>query len=216
MPRVISSFVPFPNIVWWSYVINADELVLDASEHFEKMTYRNKYFIAGANGTIQLSIPLHGGRNQRKTMRNMLISNEEQWQMQHWRGIASTYKRAPFFEYYEHSLEQLFAKEFNSLVDFSTQTIYWLAKNLKLNLTITFADTYCREYEDAIDLRKLFKPGAEKLVEKNGIYYQMFEERNGFIPNLSMLDLLFAEGPNAFNTLKQHEGTIRQWASYAP
>lgn len=212
MPKVISSFVPFPNVVWWSYVINTDELVLDAAEHFEKMTYRNKYFIAGANGTIQLSIPLQGGRNQRKTMCNMLIGNEEQWRTQHWRGIVSTYKRAPFFEYYEHSLEQLFAKEFNSLVDFSTETIKWLAKNLKLGLNITVADTYCREYEDAIDLRKQLKPGSEKQPQTNGFYYQMFEERNGFIPNLSMLDLLFAEGPNAVNTLKQHEEAIKQWA----
>lgn len=216
MPRVISSFVPFPSISWWSLVISADELILDAAEHFEKMTYRNKYFIAGANGTIQLSIPLQRGRNQRAAMSNVLISNEDQWQKQHWRGIISTYKRAPFFEYYEHSLEQLFAKEFNSLIDFNRESINWLAKQLKLKLNINTAERYMREYDDAIDIRKQLKPDAEKQTLPEGIYYQMFEERNQFTPNLSMLDLLFSEGPNTVNVLKQNEVKIRGWINYVP
>lgn len=216
MPRVISSFVPFPSISWWSLVISADELILDAAEHFEKMTYRNKYFIAGANGTIQLSIPLQRGRNQRAAMSNVLISNEDHWQKQHWRGIISTYKRAPFFEYYEHSLEQLFAKEFNSLIDFNRESINWLAKQLKLKLNINTAERYMREYDDAIDIRKQLKPDAEKQTLPSGFYYQMFEERNQFTPNLSMLDLLFSEGSNTVNVLKQNEVKIREWVNYVP
>lgn len=216
MSRVISSFLPFPNISWWSLVLSSDELILDAAEHFEKMTYRNKYFVAGANGTIQLSIPLQRGRNQRAAMNNVLLSKDEHWQVQHWRGIVSTYKRAPFFEYYEHSLEQLFGKEFKTLTEFNLASINWLIKQLKITVDIHIAETYRREYEGAIDIRKQLKPGAEKKKELSGFYYQMFEERNQFTPNLSMLDLLFSEGPNTINALKENKEKIGEWVSYAP
>ena len=211
--QVISSCIPFPNIYWWSVVHKAEKLCIDVAEHFEKMTYRNKYFITGANGGIQLSIPLENGREQRAPMGGIQIHNRERWQIQHWRTIVSVYKRTPFFEYYEHSLESLFTQEFNLLTDFNLASIHWLKQQLKCNFEEEQLSVYKKDYPEAtFDFRQKFKPGAEKQgIAGAGSYYQVFSDRNGFLPNLSMLDLLFAEGPHAISWLQQHEELIQSW-----
>lgn len=211
MSTVISSFIPFPNIYWWSLVAAADKVVFDEAEHFEKMTYRNKYFVIGANGVIQLSIPLQKGRNQRAAMKNIAIANTEQWQQQHWRGITSSYRRTPYFEHYEPELQQLFEQEYRGLTDFNKASIDWLKKQLSLNYKEEIADKYQSNYEDATaDFRKSIKPSIGATMAE-GIYYQPFDERNGFVSNLSMLDLVFCEGPNAVNVIKQHSAVIESW-----
>ncbi|MEZ5018229.1 MAG: WbqC family protein [Flavipsychrobacter sp.] len=211
MPTVISSYIPFPNIYWWSVIAAADKVIFDEAEHFEKMTYRNKYFITGANGIIQLSIPLLHGRNQRGAMKDITIANTEQWQLQHWRGIASSYRRTPYFEHYEPELRQFFEVSYDSLAAFNRASITWLKKQLGLNYEEEIASVYRPKYEDAVaDLRKGMKPVMGKTLEES-IYYQPFDERNGFLTNLSMLDLLFCEGPNAINLLKKQETIISAW-----
>jgi hypothetical protein len=175
------------------------------------MTYRNKYFISGANGGIQLSIPLQKGREQRTPMRQVLIDNTQRWQIQHWRTIVSVYNRTPFFEHYEPALRQLFERHYDKLVDFNMATIQWLVQQLKSNVGIGYTELYQKHYEDTIDLRTGFKPGIEKQSLATEPYYQVFSDRNGFLPNLSMLDLLFAEGPNAMNWLKQNSELINDW-----
>lgn len=212
MTVIVSSFLPFPNILWWSYMSGASKLVLDAAEHFEKMTYRNKYFITGANGQIQLSIPLKNGRNQRNAMQAVQIDNTQAWQQQHWRTIMSVYNRSPFFEYYRPELEAFYLKEYDRLLDFNQASISWLKKQLQCTYEEEVASAYHADYEQAIDLRKGLKPGLEKKAvdEKEG-YYQLFSDRNGFFRNLSMLDLLFSEGPNAMAWIRQHKEQIQAW-----
>ncbi len=213
MSKVISSFIPFPNLYWWSVVMEAGKVIFDAAEHFEKMTYRNKYYIAGANGVIQLSIPLAGGRNQRSAMKDMSIADIEQWQTQHWRGIEASYRRTPYYEHYAPELELLFKKEYTKLADFNQDSIDFLKKQLGLRYEEEIAGQYKAKYEEAtIDMRKGFKPGIEQ-KDSGSLYYQPFEERGGFKPNLSMLDLLMCEGPNAVNVIKANEVVIKEWGS---
>ncbi len=138
---LVSSFIPFPNISWWAMAHKATVL-FDGTEHFEKMTYRNKYFITGANGGIQLSVPLEQGREQRRPMNEVMIYNKERWQTQHWRTLVSVYKRTPFFEHYEPSLQTLFEKQYTSLTDFNLATIYWLKKQLHAVFEEQFAEVY--------------------------------------------------------------------------
>lgn len=212
---IVSSYIPFPNIGWWSLVQGAATLLLDGGEHFEKMTYRNKYFITGSNGGIQLSIPLLQGREQRTPMLQVRIDNKQRWQIQHWRTLVSVYKRTPYFDHYEPSLEKLFTKPYDLLVDFNRASIAWLQKELKAGFAITATDVYQKEYPDVVDIRTVLKPGAERqpLAIGTAHYYQVFADRNGFLPNLSMLDLLFAEGPHALQWVKQHSALINDWIS---
>jgi len=194
---VVSPYLTFPAISWWARVVNADVVLFDAAEHFQKMTFRNKYHIAGANNSNKLSVPLVNGRNQRVPMQEVRIHNEERWQVQHWRTIVSVYRRTPYFEHYENSLQLLFEKQFTSLVDFNKATIQWAKTQLKLQFEEQEANTFIKSYPpDIVDIRF---PKPEQISFPH--YYQVFEERIGFLPDLSILDLLFSEGPRSKNYL---------------
>lgn len=211
MEQIISPLCPFPNIYWWLLAENCSTVTFDYAEHFEKRSYRNRYYITGANGLIQLSIPLEKGRNQRTAMKDVSIDYSERWQIQHWRTIFSVYGNAPFFEFYASMLQPLFEKEYEFLSDFSMDTIHWVKQQLNVNFEKGVANVYQSNY-DGVDIRKSFKPGIENTaLKEQGLYYQLFEERNGFYPNLSILDILFSEGPAALGIIRANAETIRKW-----
>ena len=177
----------------------ADTVILDAGEHFQKMSDRNRYEISGANNGIKLSVPLVNGRNQRVAMKEVRIFNDTRWQVQHWRTLVSVYKRTPFFDHYADSLQPLFETQFSFLTDYNSAALHWVKQQLKIRFEEKETDTYLKEYpQEIIDLRP-DKPIAQHQFPK---YYQVFEDRIGFLPNLSILDLLFSEGPNAVSILK--------------
>lgn len=195
---VVSSFLTFPAISWWMQVADAHTLVLDGAEHFEKMSYRNRYRISGANNSILLSVPLVNGRNQRVPMKEVQIFNGDNWQVQHWRTLVSVYRRTPYFEHFEHTLRPLYETKFDLLTDFNRATIQWAQKQLKLNIEIQESAEYIKQYAaEVTDIRNVEKPGTPLPH-----YYQVFEDRIGFVPDLSILDLLFSEGPAAKDLLK--------------
>jgi hypothetical protein len=197
--NVVSSFLTFPGTSWWVQALKADTVILDRGEYFQKMSYRNRYRISGANNSILLSLPLVEGRGQHTPMDKVLIHNGGQWQTRHWRSLVSVYNRTPIFSYYEHSLAHLFATPFTSLIDFNRESILWAKKQLALDFDIQETGEFLKQYPgDVIDLRSLntFSAGLPK-------YYQVFEERLGFLPDLSILDLLFSEGPAAAGRLKK-------------
>ncbi|MCB9047565.1 MAG: WbqC family protein [Chitinophagales bacterium] len=213
MQQIVTSLIPFPNIRWWSVVADHTHVIFDHAEHFAKMTYRNRYYITGANGLIQLTVPLAHGRNQRTAMQDVLIDNKERWQVQHWRTLFSVYGRTPYFEHYAPSLEQLFLQKFDKLVAFNEASVHWLKKELRIGFDEESAPAY-KKYELPVhDMRNACKPGMEKkaMPESEGLYYQVFSERNGFYPNLSMLDLLFAEGPAAMSIINRNKEIINRW-----
>lgn len=199
MSFVVCPLVPFPNILWWSFAIASDQLLLDETEHFEKMSFRNRYMLAGADGLLTLSIPLVNGRQQRRPMNEVRIDNKTNWQTLHWRSIKSLYNRSPYFEFFAPEFEPLFQQKFELLCDFSKAGISLLSKLSGVKNSIIIAENYQQNYPDAkADIRKDFRSNQYNLQpEKFKKYQQTFEERTGFLPNLSMLDLLFSEGKNA-------------------
>ena len=202
MSFVISSFVPFPNLSWWISRFAAQEVLWDASEHFQKMTFRNRYYIAGATRKQMLSIPIAEGRNNRRPMRDIAISYHEDWRKQHWRTLFSAYNRSPFFSYYAPTLEVLFRKQHRLLSEFSLESYYWCCQQLRIQPEDRIVEVYRKDYpESAADLRNLRPQDATEVASLR--YQQVFQERHGFIPNLSVLDLLCAEGPGAGLLLRQ-------------
>ena len=189
---VLSSVWPFPPIFWWQKVVHASVLHYDIAEHFEKMSYRNRYYIATAQGLHCLSIPLERGRDQRSTMNDTRIASAENWQQQHWRTLFSAYNRSPYFEFYRDGLEQLFLSRYDRLIDFNLASIHWVKKQLKLDFEEKMIGHYQKEYAGATDLRSLKPKNIAAFPCKT--YSQVFSDRNGFIPHLSILDLLFNEG----------------------
>ncbi|MBA3829428.1 MAG: WbqC family protein [Taibaiella sp.] len=203
---IVSPFIPFPDITWWAVTDNADTIMLDTTEHFEKMTSRNRYRIAGANGSIQLTIPLQQGRDQRAAMKDIIIDNKEKWQQRHWRTITSAYRRSPYFEHYEPALQLLFTKEYQRLTEYNYATIEWLSEQLHVNHSMQVTTEYHKKYGAGITDIRAKKIKLSQLTFPH--YYQLFEDRNGFIPDLSVLDLLFSEGPYTMDWIRANKSVI--------
>jgi hypothetical protein len=196
----VSPFLSFPSISWWMQVACTDTVIFDVHEHFEKMTGRNRYRVSGANNPVMLSIPLVNGRNQHVPMKDIAIFSGQRWQLQHWRTLESVYRRTPYFEHYAPTLRPLFETTFGRLADFNKATIAWVKQQLGLPFTSIEATAYLKDYPaDVMDLRRKWSLPAGMSLP---VYFQVFGDRAGFIPDLSILDLLFAEGPLTINRIK--------------
>jgi WbqC-like protein family len=196
---VVSCFLPFANVSWWQVASHADTILLDGEEHFEKMTFRNKYKISGANNCILLSIPIAEGRNQKAAMKTIRIANTELWQQQHWKTLVSAYRKSPYFDFYEPDLKPLYTQKFEYLIEYCEATLLWAAKQMKLQPTIAPTNSYVKNYPpDITDLRHLSKSDSTAVLHP---YPQVFSDRFGFLPNLSILDLLFCTGPDTTSLL---------------
>ena len=192
---MISSSIPFPPVYWWMKACQSKNVTIDTAEQYQKMSYRNRYYLASPDGKTLMSLPLANGRNQRVPMKEVKLSYDTDWQSNQWKTIVSLYNRSPFFEYFEHYFKPLFEQQFETLHDFNMAGIKLINQLLKLGLDIETTDTFVKTYPDEVlDLRNNMKPQAES-DEMNSIsYYQVFKDRCGFQPNCSILDLLFCEG----------------------
>jgi hypothetical protein len=200
---MISSSIPFPPVSWWIYACKTKSITFDLAEHYQKMSYRNRYYLAAPEGKLLMSLPLEHGRNQRIPVNNVKLSDRADWQSNHWKTIVSLYRRSPFFEYFEHQFRSLFEQKYERLHDWNITGIKLVNTLLKLELNFSEeAKNYIKSYpEEIIDLRENLKPQQEPLIAITQ-YYQVFEDRIGFVPDCSILDLLFCEGMHAREILR--------------
>lgn len=190
----------FPSIHIWLGINDYDKIIFDSGSSFRKMSLRNRCWVAGAEGSLRLTIPLIGGRDQRKPMHLIQIDHSYPWQIQHWRTLTACYNRSPWFEYYVPSLEILFSNQSTSLVEWNMQCFLWILKQLSLNTKLCSEEkiSISNEDETIVDFRDCTQNYQAHLKKDNIISYsQVFEDRIGFVDNLSILDLLFCEGPRA-------------------
>jgi hypothetical protein len=176
---------------------------IEQYENWQKMSFRNRMVVAGSNGPVHLSVPLEKGRDQRQLVKDVKISQHEDWQKQHWRTIESCYSRSPFFEFYRDGVWELMQKKQVFLLDMNMAILAWLQKMLKNQGRVSLTENYVKEYAPPVkDLRNHFLPKNYQEMPFSIRYTQVFEDRIGFCPNLSILDLLFCCGPNAKDLLK--------------
>ncbi len=190
-----------PPIEYFYYLINADEILIELQETYPKQTYRNRCKIFTANGLLSLSLPVSKINGNNTKTKDIQIVPTENWQKNHWRAIESAYNASPYFMYYKDDFESFYVRRFESLPEFNTQLLKQLLGFINYPKEIKFTEVYQKKVENSIDLRTFFNPKKENLFQCPK-YFQVFEDKHGFQSNLSILDLLFSEGPNTLNFLK--------------
>ncbi len=194
-------------VLAWS----AGVLCLEACEHFQKGSYRNRCHLAGPNGLQRLSIPLEKGKHQQTPIRAVRIAYHEPWQQVHWRSIRTAYGNAPFFAYYADELAVFYETRFEFLFDFNLELFYFLARKMGWRGDLQLTNAYAPKQEailpgeGLVDFRDTISPGNHTLPGwfLPRAYPQVFAERHGFIPGLSALDLLLCQGKHAGELLAQ-------------
>lgn len=198
---LVSASIPFPAISWWQQTIHHNKVLIDVAENYQKMSFRNRYYIASPQGKLLLSIPLQMGRNQRKPVQEVRIDYKEKWQARHWKTIVSCYHRSPFFEYFEYLFRSLYEDQYELLHEWNKTGVNLIKEILQLKINIAETSIYQRQYAgDVTDIRESFVPQAVYNGQVKE-YYQVFSDRTGFIPDCSVLDLIFCEGKQSMALL---------------
>ena len=191
----------FPSIVQMAAIVQADEVVFEIHDNYQKQTYRNRAYIATSTGKLLLNIPIkHSKDGTRLSYNDVQTEDSFPWQSQHWKSLQTAYRTSPYFEFYEDELEPLFTSEAIHLMAHNFDVFDLLCELLGLEISYTKSTEYFREPVQK-DLRPLANVKQETTIELTS-YTQVFGSNHGFLSNLSILDLLFNEGPNALDYLE--------------
>lgn len=177
------------------------ELLIEKHEHYPKQTYRNRARIATANGILDLTVPIVHSRKDHVPMQDIQINYDHDWQRLHWLSIQTAYRSSAYFEYYEDDFAVFYEQKSTYLLDFNIQQLELILKILKISTKIAFTERYEKEYTGIIDYRDRIHPKKASIYQNPKAYYQVFEERHGFLPDLSIIDLIFNQGPQSKNFL---------------
>jgi len=195
MSEICLSSAYLAPVEYYSAIANAKTVFVEQFDFYQKQTYRNRCHIAAANGVMALSIPVEKSSGEKILMRDVRISEHNDWQINHWRSIESAYNSTPFFEYYKDDLLPFFTRNWTFLWDFNQEIQTKILELLDLQPVICFTEVYKNKLDDAfLDLRETIHPKKESQLSSLKPYYQVFEQRYGFQPNLSIIDLLFNMG----------------------
>ena len=204
--KLLIEFQYFAPVILFKGLTFSTHLVYEQYEWFQKMSFRNRLVIAGSDGPLQLTVPLRNGRNQRKLTREVLIDNSSSWQLIHWKSLVSCYNRSPWFEYYRDELRHLYGTRFDFLVEWDLACSNWILKQLGSAIPVSVTEGWKEEYDadEWNDWRSKLRPkDMQSAFPDPPRYRQVFIDRTGFIPHLSILDLLFCEGKKAVDILRQ-------------
>ena len=190
----------FPNIHQFTQIIKANNILFEVSDNYQKQTFRNRTYIYGANGKLGLFIPVIHTHKKRELFKDVKISYESNWMDLHLKSLQSAYRSSPYFEYFEDDFIKLYSKKEKFLADFNIKCIKLISNLLDLNLDFKISNEYVEKTNDIIDLRDLSNARKEKKIDTPK-YIQVFESKHGYINNLSIIDLIFSEGPNSVSLI---------------
>jgi len=202
--KALLPFSLLGNATWFAHYLKCPRLTLEIKEHFVKQSYRNRCTIVGANGPLDLIVPIEHGRKEHVPMEDVQIAYHHDWRREHWQSLVSAYRSSPYFEFYEPELEPIWFVKHERLVGRSTALLDHVLQLLKEEPKHTFSAKYEKEPDkDVLDLRNSIHP---KKPWPTAVHYpkypQVFEDRQPFMPDLSVLDLLFNVGPEASGYLR--------------
>lgn len=195
-------FIPayFPSIQYIKALIKAKETTFTLESNYQKQTYRNRCSIYGANGKLNLTIPIqHTKRDGHQKDSSVKIMWEENWQMLHWKSLTSAYRSSPFFEFYEDELKEVFFKQPEKLMDFNIGLLKCILSFLEIDFSFSFKE----DYSPLSPLEESLINAKKDPTISYPMYQQVFATKHGFISHLSIVDLLFNQGPQSLDYLEQ-------------
>ena len=199
MNEVLLSTAYLAPVQYYTKLYHAEKVIIEKYDHYLKQTYRNRCVIAGANGLLPLSVPTIKPEKQKIYSSDIEISDHGNWQHLHWHAITSAYNSSPFFEYYADDFSPFYRKKYRFLFDFNEELRALICRLLEIEPSVSFSTEYITEFSSCSDFRETIHP---KKREKDSSftakeYYQVFSSKHRFLPNLSVVDLLFNMGPEA-------------------
>ena len=198
-------FAPIP---YYARLASADSaVVLERHEHYNKQSYRNRCTICSANGMLDLVVPIAKSPKPKVPITEVRISYDTPWQKLHFKAVESAYRRSPFYEYYIDELSIFFDKRFGYLYDFNMQIMLTVCDLLRIPCRIRESESYMGADTNPADLRDAIHPKKREQIRdadfESRQYTQVFSDKFGFVPDLSILDLLFNTGPDAVSYLQK-------------
>jgi hypothetical protein len=189
---------------YFARLVREEEIFLEQFDHYHKQSYRNRCKILGPNGLMSLSIPVKKKRGVKNFSRDIRIDYDMAWNRTHWRSLVASYASSPFFEYLSDDLARFYERKFDFLVDLNLELMEWILAWMEVQTTVRLTTSFS-EILDESDPRHFLHPKIDETVADPDFqsieYHQVFSDRFGFQPNLSVLDLLFNEGPGALGIL---------------
>ena len=176
-----------------------DDCVIDLGEHFVKRSERNRAQILTSGGVMDLTVHVQHANRPRTPMREVRLDYSKRWQHQHWISLVSAYQGSPYFDHYRESFEPFYRQEYGFLVDYDLELMEMLLQKLNVASRPRISEQYVEAAPGDLDLRPKQKKSSAFCAEP---YFQVFSDRIPFEPNLSVADLLFAEGRGAAELLR--------------
>ena len=193
----------FPSISHFVAMAQSDLVTFEMDDNFQKQTNRNRMYIYSPNGIQLLNIPVKHSKTAHQKTKDIQLETAFDWQKQHFKSLEAAYRSSPFFEYFEDDIVPIFEKKHKFLMDLNLQTMEIVSKCLRFEFDYNETTEYFHTVEDKTDLRHLINGKKDTSIFEP--YTQVFEEKNGFLNNLSILDLLFNEGRHALEYLKKQQ-----------
>lgn len=193
MMMLLSSFYLAP-IEYYAALFHAGKVTIEIHDSYRKQSYRNRCIIGGANGPLALSIPVEKPEKTKSRMKDIRIAEHGEWRHLHWNAIVSAYNSTPFFQYFEEDFRPFYESKFKFLHDFNEELRQLICRFIGIETPYSYTSEYVKKpSSNTIDLREIIDPKKPPSYETDG-YYQVFAEKWGFTPNLSIIDLLFNLG----------------------
>lgn len=190
---------------YYARLVREQSIIFEQYENYTKQTYRNRFRIMGPNGILNLSIPVKKKPGIKNYLRDIRIDYDTPWNNVHWRSLIASYAASPFFEYFQDDLIRYYENRFEFLIDLNLQLAETVLKLLGLKIPLQYSNSFT-DITGETDPRFFIHPKKERVVVDPDfqpvVYHQVFSDRHGFQANLSILDLLFNEGPSSLLILQ--------------
>ena len=193
-------------VSYFAALYSCRKAYIERYDHYMKQTYRNRCVIASADGPLALTIPVEKSSEGKCAMKDIRVSEHGNWRHVHRNALVAAYKQSPFFDYYADEFNAFFDRKYEFLYDFNMELTQWLCEQIDIQPELVQTGDYMDAGEGILDLREAIHPkksaGDAVSFCRPVPYYQVFDSRHGFQPDLSVVDLLFNMGPESLLVLR--------------